>query len=177
MAGNGAPGPAAASASVTVTVPPATAKVPERSTIPDQMHFAFGGQGETRSRAENFPPSANETSRTYARLPHDALVNVPEYYHNAVLYSAVYRFLSPARQGAFEALVRDLSSLPLGAASTAVEEGRVAHRGSDATLVWEPGEMIMPLTEPVRRWLEAPAVAEAVRGARESARFHVREKR
>lgn len=107
----------------------------------------------------------------------DALVNVPEYFHNAVLYSAVYRFVSPARQGVFEALVRDLAPLPLGAASAAVEEGRVARVDSEEVLVWEPGEMIMPLTDPVQRWLEAPSLLERVREARESARFRVREKR
>jgi hypothetical protein len=101
-------------------------------------------------------------------------VNFPEFYHNAVLYSALYRFVSPARQGTFEALVRDLAPLPLAAGSAALEEGRVTREGSDEAFVWEPGEMIVPLTEPVRLWLDTPAYAECVRQARESVRFRVR---
>lgn len=105
----------------------------------------------------------------------DALVNFPEFFHNAVLYSPLYRFVSPARQGTFEALVRDLEPLPLAAASAAVEEGRVTREGTAEALVWEPGEMITPLTEPVRHWLETPAYAEAVQHASESVRFRVRQ--
>ena len=107
----------------------------------------------------------------------DALVNFPEYFHNAVLYSAAYRFVSPMRQGGFEALVRDLSALPLATASTAVEERRVTRDGSDERVVWEAGEMIAPLTDPVRLWLETPAYTERVRHARESVRYTVRETR
>ncbi len=105
----------------------------------------------------------------------DALVNFPEFFHNAVLYSALYRFVSSVRQGTFEALVRDLAPLPLAAASAALEDGRVTREGSDDAFMWEPGELIVPLTEPVRVWLETPAYAEGVRQARESVRFRVRE--
>lgn len=107
----------------------------------------------------------------------DALVNFPEYFHNAVLYSQAYRFVSPLCQGGFEALVRDLRALPLAAASTAVEERRVTRDGSDEIVVWEAGEMIAPLTEPVRLWLATPAYTERVRDARESVRYTVRETR
>lgn len=36
----------------------------------------------------------------------DGLLNLPEYYHNAVFYSAIFRFIAPVRQGRFEALQR-----------------------------------------------------------------------
>src|SRR4029453_19687251 len=47
----------------------------------------------------------------------DALLNVPEYFHNAVFYTARFRFLEPAEQGRFEALRRVLATLPVAEAS------------------------------------------------------------
>lgn len=138
---------------------------PERPPLPGQ---GFPGLGLARPLILRIHAWAQAWGK-------DALVNFPEFFHNAVLYSAVYRFVSPARQGAFEALVRDLAPLPLAAASAAVEEGRVMSEDGGKRLVWEPGEMIVPLTEAVRSWLETPAYADAVRREREGVRFRVHE--
>ncbi|HET7291355.1 MAG TPA: hypothetical protein VFM88_02925 [Vicinamibacteria bacterium] len=138
---------------------------PERPPLPGQR---FPGLGLVRPLILRIHAWAKAWGK-------DALVNFPEFFHNAVLYSSVYRFVSPARQGIFEALVRDLARLPLAASSAAVEEGRVAREGSDERLAWEPGEMIAPITEAAHQWLAEPAYAEAVRQAREGVRFRVRE--
>ncbi|MGE0492576.1 MAG: hypothetical protein AB7S38_25400 [Vulcanimicrobiota bacterium] len=73
----------------------------------------------------------------------DALVAVPEYFHNAFLYSRAFRFFEAERQGEFEALVRDLMPLGLAEASRALDEGRV--RQGDEPFGWRPGEMVLPL--------------------------------
>lgn len=104
----------------------------------------------------------------------DALVNHPEFFHNAVFYSALYRFVSPQRQGRFEALLRDVGGLPIAEASRAVEEGRVIEEPSGRALQWQPEEMMVPITEPPRAWLESVAYVEAATRARETVRFRVR---
>ncbi len=105
----------------------------------------------------------------------DGLVNFPEYFHNALFYSKIFRFLSPGRQGRFEALARDLQALPTAAASWAIEEGRVVDLGSDQAFTWEPGEMVVPLTPRLTTYLESAAYRVAVGAEKETARFEVRE--
>ena len=99
----------------------------------------------------------------------DGLVNVPEYFHNAVFYSQVFRFVSARRQGRFEALARDLAGLPVGQASLAVDAGRVLENG--APFQWEPGEMVAPLSDALRAYFASDAWNGAVAEAREAACF------
>jgi len=104
----------------------------------------------------------------------DAVLNVPEYFHNAVFYSAAYQFVSPARQGRFLALRRDLASLSVAAASQAIDQGQVVEEPEGRRLRWESGEMIAPLTEPVRDYLESREWKGAAAAACEAARFRLR---
>ena len=104
----------------------------------------------------------------------DGLLNLPEYYHNAVFYAPIFKFLSAERQGRFEALRRDAKLLHVAQASAAVAQGRVIEEPWGAPLVWEPGEMIAPLTDATRGYLESPAYVTAVARARDAARFRLR---
>jgi hypothetical protein len=103
----------------------------------------------------------------------DALVAIPQYYHNAVFYSPIFRFLSPGRQGAFEALRRDLALVPVARASAAVEAGRVLSESSGEPLVWTPAEMLVPLTRPVMEYFESADYARAVASSRDRLRFRL----
>src|SRR5262249_49919611 len=49
----------------------------------------------------------------------------PAWYHTAYAARYRFRFVDPARQGRFEALIRDLRGVPLLEASLAISEGRV----------------------------------------------------
>ena len=64
----------------------------------------------------------------------------PASYHLAFQGREVLRFVDPARQGRFEALVRDLAGLPLLDATRAVMEGRVLINGKPYQ--WEADEMV-----------------------------------
>jgi len=101
----------------------------------------------------------------------DGLVNFPEYFHNALFYSEVFRFLSPARQGRFEALARDLASLGVAQASWALEEGRVVQDPGGGPVAWEPGEMAAPLTPRLEAYLTSTEYRHQADLARESSRF------
>lgn len=101
----------------------------------------------------------------------DAVLATPEYFHNAVIYTPAFRFLSPAEQGRFEALRRDLSPLSVAAASFAVAEGRVKDLAAGRTLAWQPGFMAASVHEALAGAFQARAYADAVAGAREGSRF------
>ena len=74
------------------------------------------------------------------------------------------RFVDSARQGRFEALVRDLKSVPLLEATHALAEGTVKLNGEPYR--WEPDEMV--------RWREEkdiPSDGEAIAAERERCHF------
>ena len=64
----------------------------------------------------------------------------PASYHLAYVGRKLFRFLDSARQGRFEALIRDLGDLPLPAASVAVAVGRVHLNGEP--YAWEADDMV-----------------------------------
>lgn len=98
------------------------------------------------------------------RLLLDGVAFRPSWFHMAWAARHDARFVDPARQGRFEALVRDLSSVPLLHATRALAEGSVKLNGEPYP--WEPDEMV--------RWREEkdiPDDAAAVAAERERCRF------
>ncbi len=102
----------------------------------------------------------------------DGLLAFPPHFHAAALLGRSLRFVSPGRQGRFEALRRDLAGLSLAEASWAVEEGRVLDEAGTAVR-WQPAEMVAPLTPDLRGYLESDPYARALVEAREAARFRI----
>jgi hypothetical protein len=112
----------------------------------------------------------------------DALVYYPAYYHNAVFYSRLFRFLSPRQEGRMEALRRDLAGLGVAEASWAVEEGRVVEdppmgtardRPGGKVLRWRPAEMVAPQTRVLKAYMKSDDYEAAVAAAREAVRYRV----
>jgi len=88
----------------------------------------------------------------------------PAHFHTAYSARQAMAFVDPARQGRFEALVRDVAHLPLLEATTAVDEGRVRLEG--VPYAWEADEMAM--------WLDPPTpVPGPVEAERERVHFTV----
>jgi len=143
---------------------PSRGFTPDRPRLPGQRH---PGLGLVRPLIRRVLDWASEWGK-------DGLLNLPEYYHNAVFYSAIFQFIDPVRQGRFEALQRDLELVHVAEASAAVEQGRVVEEPWGARLQWEPGEMITPLSGPARRCLESREYQTAVARARDGVRFRLR---
>lgn len=99
------------------------------------------------------------------RLELAGVVFRPAYFHTAYPGRHNFSFIDPARQGRFDALVRDLASLPLREATAAIAEGRVLLDG--APYAWEADDMAF--------WIRPAAAPDAVTVARERdrARFTV----
>jgi hypothetical protein len=88
----------------------------------------------------------------------------PSHYHLAFTARHDFAFFDPARQGRFEAMVRDLAFLPLLRATHAVSSGRVRLNG--IPYEWEADEMAW--------WLrDIPLDEEERLREREDSRFTV----
>jgi hypothetical protein len=99
---------------------------------------------------------------------------LPKFFHDASIFwhSRLFLFLDPSQQGRFEALVRDLASLPLADASLAVAGGAVRDE-EGVPVQWHLGFQVMPLACPLTDWFHSPAYQEACRAHFEASRFAV----
>lgn len=67
--------------------------------------------------------------------------NIPEYFHDALLFHRQFRFYDPGREAFFLALIRDLRGFGVRKISMALAAGRITDRdGSEVR--WVPAEMI-----------------------------------
>jgi acetoin utilization deacetylase AcuC-like enzyme len=78
--------------------------------------------------------------RMVERLHLAGVAFTPAHYHMAYASRVAARFASPARQGRFEAMLRDLGDRPLSEVTCAVAEGRVRCNG--APYAWEAEDMV-----------------------------------
>jgi hypothetical protein len=101
--------------------------------------------------------------RMAGELNKDGVASVPKFFHDAVIFfrSRLFLFLDGREQGRFEALLRDLRSLPLGEASLALASdcvrdarGRAAH--------WTPGYQVFPISSLVTTYFHSPEYAAEV---------------
>lgn len=103
-------------------------------------------------------------TRMALRLRLKGVAYRPASFHTAYAGKDNLRFVDPVQQGRFEALIRNLSGLPLVEATQAISDGRVALEGK--MWLWEPELMV--------RWLAPHGQdAEKVSAERERARFTV----
>jgi hypothetical protein len=68
--------------------------------------------------------------------------NIPEYFHDALLFHRAFRFYDPAREAFFRALLRDLKAYGARAISRALNEGRVRNQ-NNAVQEWHGAEMLI----------------------------------
>jgi hypothetical protein len=107
-----------------------------------------------------------------ADLGKDGVACVPKFFHDAVLFfrSRLFLFLDGTEQGRFEALLRDLSALPLSDASLALVAGCVSER-SAGIVSWSPGYQAFPVSARTTAYFHSSAYATAVARALEDVRF------
>jgi hypothetical protein len=79
------------------------------------------------------------------RLNLFGLVNTPDHYHNAYLYSKIFYYLDPEYQARLMALARDLKKFPLDVAAWAIELGAVYDKAHNRSFKWFTGKQIVPL--------------------------------
>lgn len=135
----------------------------EQAALPGQEHPGLGVSRQVYEMVRGWGASWGK----------DALLNVPEYYHNALFYAVPFRFLEASEQGRFAALQRDLAGLSVAEASQAIEDGRVREEPAGRAFVWEPGEMAAPIAPALEAYFREDDYAAASDAARDTVRFEV----
>ena len=80
------------------------------------------------------------------RLGFQTVAFRPSWFHMAYAARSRFRFLDGARQGRFEALLRDCKEVPLATLTRAVADGKLEL--DSAPYTWEPEEMVFAETMP-----------------------------
>ena len=81
------------------------------------------------------------------RLNLSGVVNTPQHYHNAYLYSRIFFYLNPEYEAMLIAMKRDMEGHPLNVVAWAIEWGAVVEKNSGKPLTWPAGKQIVPLNE------------------------------
>ena len=133
----------------------------ERRKLPGQEH---PGLGLGRWMVELLRMMAE-------RLDCTGLMNIPQHYHNAFLYSKQMLCFHPEDQGYLEALKRDLGHLPLVETSEAIDQGRLCNTSSGELRSWEGKAQVMPVRRILNKYFTRPGYIKAVSTARDSDHF------
>ncbi len=104
----------------------------------------------------------------------DGIYYVPAHYHVAVQSRRLVRFLRPEHEARFRALEEVFAGLPLGAATRAVEEGRVVDAASGEPVGWETYPMVLPVSERLKQQVLSPEYEAAVDAERARLRLELR---
>jgi len=142
---------------------PALSFTDDRARLPGQRH---PGLGVLRY--------LEDVMRRFARdLRVEGIVDVPEHYHGALMYSPLFFFFNPRMQGIFEAMSRDIMPHGLAVASYAVALDCVIDEKIGRHVSWDPGEQILPVSERLKDYFNSPEYREVVEETRGDRSFHV----
>lgn len=101
----------------------------------------------------------------------EAVINIPEYYHNAVLDRPAFHFFSAFVEGRFNALERFFGGRSLSNASNSVAAQTILNETSNELFVWKPHEQILGLTARIRDYFKSDLYKQKVREAESASRF------
>jgi hypothetical protein len=96
------------------------------------------------------------------RLGYEGVVDVPEYFHGAIMYGPRFCFYDPQMEGKFHAMVRDLKEVPLATVSTAVLLNCVINEATGEYVDWSPGEQILPISKRMAAYFESDGYRDLV---------------
>ena len=113
----------------------------KRPQLPAQQH---PGLGLASQAVEMFMIAA-------WRLKLGGLINTPQQYHNAYLYSRIFFYLNPDHQAMLMAMIRDTKRYPLFKVAWALEWNAIHDLKNDKPAEWFAAKQIVPLDEELKK--------------------------
>lgn len=86
----------------------------------------------------------------------EAVMDIPEHYHGALLYSKLFHFWDPKIEGKLHAMKRDFKDLPLHKITWAVFLDCCFNTDTGELEKWQPGEQIKPVSQRLRAYFDHP---------------------
>ena len=142
---------------------PRAAFTPDRPRLPGQR---YPGLGIMRTCMMAILDLAKQIGK-------QAVINIPEYYHNAVLYQPAFRFFSAAVEGRFLALQKLLAPLNLADASGIIASKMIYDEVQDKVYVWKPHEQVLGLAPAISDYFKSPQYLAKVQQIQDASRFRI----
>lgn len=100
------------------------------------------------------------------------MLNLPEFFHDALLFQRFCKFYDPRKEIVFRGLIRDLRKIGARRISNALSDGRIRDSRGE-TVAWRAGEMLSPLHRPLRELLWSEEYHRQVREGLKNVRFRL----
>jgi hypothetical protein len=105
------------------------------------------------------------------RLNLAGLINIPEFYHNAVFYSKIFYYLDPLDQAKFLALQKTFKKFKLSTISWGIDWGCVRDLQTNQPFTWFVKQQIVPLEKDLKCLFKSKEYQDCVHQAVPSFRF------
>ncbi len=150
---------------------PAGSFPPDKPRLPGQAYPGLGGLRNLQEMLYYFGENGGK----------EAVVDVPQHYHAAIIYSRLYStiykrlysFFSPEDAGQLEAMSRDLIDRPLADVSLAVSNGCLIDVNSGETKFWRPSEQIYPTSALLREYVDSEEYKEIVEDCYKNSKYAI----
>ena len=109
------------------------------------------------------------------RLRLAGLINTPDHYHNAYIYSRIFYYLDPEMQARLTALSRDMKKYDLVKVAWALEWGAVIDENSGKPALWQAAPQVVPLDEKLKAFFNSSSYNKYVKEQSKKYRFRLDE--
>lgn len=134
---------------------PAKGFDPDRPPLPGQNHPGLGGVNQVIALIERF---AAETGAS-------GILDVPEQFHAAAMYSRRFRFVDPEREAMVRAVLRDLHDYRLPDIAWGFATGTVYEKNTGQPARYHPAEQIFPIDRQLTDYFNSPRYRRRVTDA------------
>ncbi len=135
----------------------------ERPRLPGQEHPGLGAVTYIFKMLEIFARDMKAAG----------IMDVPEHFHAAVMYSRGFRFVDPRREGMLRAVFRDLGGLAFHELAWGFVCGAVIDETSGRAAVYEPAEQIFPVSATLKRYFASKQYGERVADEERARRYRL----
>lgn len=108
------------------------------------------------------------------RLRLAGILNVPEYFHNAQMYSKTFHFLNPEFEGKRIAIQNLLKDYQLADISWAIDLGCIRENG--VPFKWFTSELIMPLDKDLQNYFSSSEYQKTINESKKKYKFSIDDK-
>lgn len=89
--------------------------------------------------------------RLSQRMGSHGIFNVPEYFHDAVLFHKSFKFLNPTKEGVFRSLIKQFTNLSLRKISELVHSHKIFNETKEEVFLWRANEMFYSDLEEINK--------------------------
>ncbi|OIO61691.1 MAG: hypothetical protein AUJ47_09065 [Candidatus Marinimicrobia bacterium CG1_02_48_14] len=106
----------------------------------------------------------------------DGLLNVPQYYHTALMFSKRFHFVNPKMQATVQTITRDLwNRHRLATIAWAIYYECLYDEINQRYFIWEPEEQLVPVTSMLRKYFQSEEYDQGVNAAMKAMKFRLDE--